>query len=92
MSWRGTHALQYQLVRQLALRAGVNHRLEAPSKLGTAREPDSGGFILFAALGLVWSPAEDFVLTAELQVPAVNALQGIHDEGVFASLGATYDL
>lgn len=92
VSWRGTHALQYQLFSTLALRAGVNHRFEARSKLGAADEPDSGGFILFAVLAAVWNPVEDLVLTAEAQVPVVNALYGVHDEGMFVSVGVAYDL
>ena len=92
VSWRGTHALQYQLKREVALRTGVNHRLEATSKHGDAVEPDSGGFIAFAALAALWTPAEDLVLLAQVQVPVVNALRGVHDEGMFASLGAVYDL
>jgi hypothetical protein len=91
-SWRGTHALQYQLSTALALRAGVNHRLEASSRHGAALEPDSGGFIAFATLAAVWTPAEDLVLLSQVQVPIVNALRGVHDEGLFASVGAVYDL
>jgi hypothetical protein len=92
VSWRGTHALQYQLAPELALRAGANHRLEAPSFRGAQVEPDTGGFITFATLALVWKPVTDLVMVSELQVPFVNALRGSHNEGIFASLGAVYDL
>jgi hypothetical protein len=92
VSWRGTHALQYQLAPAIALRAGVNHRLEAVSKHGASVEPDSGGFIAFAAFAAVWTPVQDLVLLAQVQAPVINALRGVHDEGVFASLGAVYDL
>ena len=92
VSWRGTHALQYQLAPAIALRAGVNHRLEAVSKHGNVTDTDSGGFIAFATFAAVWTPVQDVVLLAQLQVPAINALRGVHDEGVYASLGAVYDL
>jgi hypothetical protein len=91
-SWRGTHALQYQMISAVALRAGVNHRLEARSQHGGAVDPDSGGFIAFATLAVVWTPVSDLVLLSQLQVPFVNALNGVHDEGLFASVGAVYDL
>jgi hypothetical protein len=92
MSWRGTHALQYQLSPALALRAGVNHRLDATSKHGAAVEPDSGGLIAFGAFAAMWTPVQDLVLLSQIQVPVLNALRGVHDEGIFASLGAVYDL
>jgi len=92
VSWRGTHALQYQLWRELAARVGINHRLEARSQRGSAPEPDSGGLISFVSVAAVWNPAEDLVLIAELQLPVVNALHGVHDEGAFATVGAVYDL
>ena len=92
VSWRGTHALQYQFSPQFALRAGMNHRLEDASRHNEMVEPDSGGFIAFATLAAAWTPAEDLVLLSQLQVPVVNALRGSHNEGIFASLGAVYDL
>ena len=92
VSWRGTHALQYQLAPAVALRAGVNHRLEAVSKHGDMVDTYSGGFIAFAAFAAAWTPAQDLVLLAQLQTPVINALRGEHDEGLYASLGAVYDL
>lgn len=92
VSWRGTHALQHQFLRQLALRAGINHRLEARSWNGSAAEPDSGGLIGFATLAAIWNPIDDLVLLVELQLPVLNALHGVHDEGAFATVGAVYDL
>jgi len=91
-SLRGTHAVQYQVLRELALRAGVDFRLEAASTRGAADEPDSGGLILFAAPALIWSPAMDLVLSLDVHIPLWNALTGRHDEGVFAMLGAAYDV
>jgi len=91
-SWRGTHAVQYQLLPELALRAGADFRLAAPTMNGDVREPDSGGFVLFAAPALVWSPAPDLVVSLDAHVPVLNALIGHHDEGVFATLGAAYDV
>ncbi len=91
-SWRGTHTLQYQLGHHFALRAGAEFRLEARSKNAQGYEPDTGGFILFGVPSLVWSPLTDLVFNLDLHIPVVNALYGYHDEGLFAMLGAAYDL
>lgn len=93
-SWRGTHALQYQFIDQLAARLSVNTRLDAVTWLEnpSRREPDSGGFIAYVAPAAVVSPLSDLVVYLELQIPVLNALVGTHDEGLLAMLGVAYDL
>jgi hypothetical protein len=91
-SLRGTHALQYQVGTSIALRFSLEYRLEARARRAGGVEPDSGGFIAFASPSIVWSPWLDLVLDVDVHVPIWNALYGAHEEGVFAVLGAAYDL
>lgn len=92
-SLRGTHTAQYQVVESLALRASLNFRWEAATRLQEpARdEPDSGGLIAFVAPGLLFSPFADMVFYTEVQLPAYNGLTGVHDEGAVVWFGAAYD-
>ena len=91
-SWRGTHTLQYQFGTAFALRGGLDFRLEQRARSGSTIEPDSGGFVLFLSPSMVWTPATDLVLSASVHLPVLNALYGLHDEGVFFGLGAAYDI
>jgi hypothetical protein len=91
-SLRSTLAAQYQPVDLLALRLGVDTRLDGKAKQQGEPEPDSGGFILYLAPAVLLSPVTDLVLTLTVQVPVLNALDGYHDEGAIYSLSTTLDL
>jgi hypothetical protein len=91
-SWRGTHTVQYQLVRELAFRLGLNTRWERRIELADGtKERDSGGFILFTVPGVLYSPVMDLVLSLDVHVPTLNLLKGTHEEGPMFALGAAYD-
>jgi len=91
-SWLGTHTIQYQLIDTLAIRLGANTRLDETMSRDFGDEPDSGGFILYAAPSLLYSPTMDLVLHAEVSVPVAHAQRGDHEEGLVAVLGVAYDL
>ena len=67
-------------------------RVDAVSRESGGREPDSGGAIVYATMGLVASPATDLILQAGIAVPVVNALTGQHREGLAVNLGVSLDL
>jgi len=91
-SWRGTHTAQLQLHELLGVRLSAETRLEARSSNDSANLADTGGFIAFAAPGIVVSPLADLVIQFVVHVPVLNALHGTHDEGVVVEIGAALDL
>ena len=90
-SLRSTLAAQYQPVNLLALRLGIDTRLDGKARQHDGPEPDSGGFIAYLAPALLLSPLTDLIFTLAVQVPTLNALRGYHDEGPIYSLSATLD-
>jgi hypothetical protein len=67
-------------------------RVDAVSREAGQHEPDSGGAIVYATMGMVASPVTDLILQAGLAVPVVNALSGQHREGLAVNLGLSLDL
>jgi hypothetical protein len=74
------------------VRLGIDSRLEAESIMEDGEhEPDTGGFIAYFSPEVVASPMTDLVVRALVRIPAINALNGRHDEGLIVVLGAMYD-
>jgi hypothetical protein len=90
-SLRTTTALQYQLIPEVALRAGVDTRTDSIALENGAPAADSGGFIGFATAETLFSFGMDWMLYGAVRVPVVNALLGRHVEGPFVSAGIAYD-
>ncbi|MCC6994026.1 MAG: transporter [Deltaproteobacteria bacterium] len=89
---RGTVALQYQPEYDWAMRLGSNLRIDAPARLPGYRDPNTGGVVIYASPGLVITPREDLLLEFSINVPIVNLLDGVHDEGPIVSVTGVYDL
>ena len=89
---RGTLALQYQPEYEWAMRLGTNIRIDAPARLPGYRDPNTGGVVIYASPGLAITPREDFLLEFSINVPIVNLLDGVHDEGPIVSMTGIYDL
>lgn len=89
----GSHAVQYQFDPMWGVRLGANIRLDDRAKRYSPNrvEPDTGGFVAYAAPALIVSPLTDLVLNLEVNVPVINALVGHHDEGFAVSLGVAFD-
>lgn len=94
-SLRTTLAGQYQMHPAVALRLGVDTRLDgdtAPHGDATGAQGAShDGFIAFLSPELVWSPVMDLVLMATVRVPVLDRVD-TQDEGLVLALGAAYDL
>lgn len=83
---------QRQLTAAVALRAGVDLRLDGAGQEFGRSAADSGGFITFARADLIVSPLMDLLFVAGVQIPIVNALYGHHREGPIFSVSVGYDL
>lgn len=91
-SWRTVADLQIQPTSGFGIRMGGLLRVDAPSREGGQQEPDSGGAIVYATMGMVASPKTDLIVQAGLAVPVLNALSGQHREGLAVNLGLSLDL
>lgn len=90
---RATLDGQLQPHLRLALRLGLDARLEAQGELSPGRpDPNSGGFIGYATGSVVTSPVTDLVLTVGLHVPLVQRFSGVRREEPVVALTAAYDL
>lgn len=82
---------QYGFGYTLAMQGGLDLRWSDYNRFDGERDPDSGGTLAYATLGLVANAARDLVLNINLQLPAVDALNGDHEESATLRLGMTYD-
>lgn len=90
-SLRTSVSVQQQLVSWLAVRGGVDTRIDAHATEDGLPEEDSGGFIGFVSPEVLVQPATDLLLVASVRIPTIDALAGHHDEGVIAGVAAAYD-
>jgi hypothetical protein len=90
-SIRGSLALQHQSLPWLALRAAADGRWDAPTHEGGERDPNSGGWILFAGADTLVSPALDLSVALGIRWPVLNELHGAHEEGPRAAAALIRD-
>jgi len=90
-SLRSTLVGQAHVTSSLAVRGGVDTRLDGRAREKGNVEADSGGFITFGLIEGVASVSESLLLIASIRVPVWNALFGAHHEGPIAAVGAAYD-
>ncbi len=87
LSLLGQRALTQRLAIQLALDTRWNGRDDYHGRT----DPDSGGYIGFLTPGLVVNLSEDWLVSARVQVPVVDALNGAHEEGIVVRAEVSYD-
>ena len=75
-------SLQWQPLRELALRVGPDARLEVPGTMGAEQMTNTGGFSARAGGDVVWAIVPELMLTLGARVPFVEELHGAHDLGV----------
>lgn len=86
-----TAALQWQPGESWGVRLAVDGRYEDRGKRGPMLLPDTGGYGQFVSPGVIYSPAMDLVLEAQLQLPVVDGLYGRHSESPVLLLASSYD-
>lgn len=90
-SLRFSASAQRKIVTALALRLGVDTRIDARATEDGRPEEDSGGFIGFLSPEVLLSPGGDVTFVAAVRIPVVNALTGDHEESAIASLAVAVD-
>jgi hypothetical protein len=83
---------QWQPIRWLGARAGLQARLDGGGLLADGEpDPSSGGLVGYASADVLVSPATDLVLSVGGMVPVVQAWRGEHHEEPILAASAAYD-
>jgi hypothetical protein len=90
-SLRGTVAAQRHLGEIVAVRLALDSRFDGQGLESGAPDPNSGGFIAFAAPELLVSPVTDLSLSVWIKISLLNRLDGRHEEPFVAGVAAAYD-
>jgi hypothetical protein len=91
-SLRASFVGQWQPVRWLGARGGVQGRLDGGGLLADGEsDPNSGGFVGYLSADALVSPASDLVLSLGGMVPIVQAWRGDHHEEPILAASAAYD-
>jgi hypothetical protein len=91
-SLRASVVGQWQPIRWLGARAGLQGRLDGGGLLADGEsDPSSGGFVGYVSADALVSPATDLVLSVGGMVPVVQAWRGEHHEEPILAASAAYD-
>ncbi len=91
-SFRTSAWLQTQPARSFAARFGVRTRLDSTGEIAPGNpDLDSGGFAGYVTSDLVFSPAEDVVVSVGAAFPVIQAWLGEHRETAIGSAQLAYD-
>ncbi len=84
--------LQYAPSQTLAWYLGVEGRYSETDQFDGIDDPDSGGTVLFLTPGLIYTLKTDWLLNVVFKYPALNDLDGDHEENAIISFGIIHDL
>jgi hypothetical protein len=87
-----TVTAQRALSQTFSVQLGLESRYAKHNRFYGVEDPDSGGTAAFLVPGLVWSPAEDWVVHLEGQLPVVRNLNGDQHERGDIRVGVAFDL
>ncbi len=82
---------QYASKHSVAYYLGLQGRSSQKDTFSGVDDPDSGGTIIFIAPGIIYTIVQDLLLNATVKFPAIDALNGDHEEGTIFNIGLTYD-
>jgi hypothetical protein len=82
---------QYALGYKFALSFSLDARSKKKDRYSGVVDDDSGGLLVMATPGLVWTPVTDLVVYTTVQIPAVERLYGYQNEKPVFRIGVSYD-
>jgi hypothetical protein len=82
---------QWAQSQKLSWYIGAEGRYSDRDRFAGIEDADSGGTIVFLTPGLIYTLNDDLLLNAVIKLPAVESLNGDHDETTIFSIGITYD-
>ena len=83
--------VQYALSPVLSYYLGLEGRSSEKDAFAGIKDRDSGGTIIFLAPGIIYTIQQDLLLNAVIKFPAIDELNGDHQETSLFSIGITYD-
>lgn len=86
-----TSLMQRALKSGIALQLSLDGRVKRQDEYAGVKDADSGGVLVMAAPGVVWTPFEDLVVNAVYQIPAIENARGRQEEDPTLRFGVTYD-
>ncbi len=84
-------AAQYAKSTDLSFSFALEGRWSQRDSFSGVSDPDSGGAIVFASPGVIYTLKQDVLFNIFIKTPVVDALNGFHDEGAIFTMGITYD-
>jgi len=82
---------QYTTKQNLSYYLGLEGRSSQKDSFSGIEDDDSGGTMIFVAPGIIYTLKQDLLLNATVKLPAIDQLNGEHDEGTIINIGLTYD-
>ena len=82
---------QYAVNPDLALQFSLDARAKAQDHYFDVVDEDSGGLLVMASPGLAWTPLEDLIVNASVQLPVIENVNGRQEEDPTFRLGVIYD-
>lgn len=82
---------QYASSPSISLYLSMEGRASEKDSFADIDDEDSGGNIVFLAPGIIYTIKQDLLLNAVYKYPAIDDLNGDHEEGPIFSIGVTYD-
>jgi hypothetical protein len=76
---------------KLSWYVGAEGRYSERDRFAGVEDADSGGTIVFVTPGLIYTLRDDLLLNAVIKLPAIDKLNGEHEETTIFSIGLTYD-
>ena len=92
ISFRQSANAQYQPLDFLGFRLGAEFRVDQPTMVAGERDPNSGGHITYANLGVIALPHPKVLLHITASIPVVQRLDGFHEESLAVAGGLVYDI
>lgn len=92
ISFRQTALAQLQPWHFLAFQVGAEFRIDQPGYIQGVRDPNTGGYITYATLGLIGLPHDKVLLHFTTAIPMIQRLDGSHVEGLAITAGLVYEI
>lgn len=89
--WVASAATQYGLSTRYAVEMGLDARYSTENHYSGERDPDSGGSLVVARVGMSARIGQELVTRVALQVPALDGLNGDQEEDPTVQVSLAYD-
>lgn len=82
---------QYAIGHEFAVQFSLDSRWKEQDEYDGVADGDSGGLLIMASPGAIWTPMTNLIFNLSYQIPAVEDLRGRQEEDPILRFGVTYD-